>query len=137
MAIKVVLLVIALGTTILTCGSPLSVAVENHDDVPYLLRLVDDWLKKPIEFTRRAALDAGMDDPDKGAFAWAALAAGWSGGSLSPNPEHPVPPPPHLTGHAVNVGLTLLVAGLPMARQVGGMEDLVGDAVALLRRGGS
>ena len=120
----------------------LSLALRQRHQPPNaaetsLLRLVEDWLKKPIEFTRRAALDAGMDDPDKGVFAWAALAAGWSGGSLSPNPEHPVPPPPHLTGHAVNVGLTLLVAGLPLAKQVDGMEDLVGDAVALLRRGGS
>ncbi|WP_448956035.1 DUF6931 family protein [Labrys neptuniae] len=102
-----------------------------------LLRLVEDWLKKPMEATRRAALDAGMDDPNKGAFAWAALAAGWSGGSLSPNPEHPVPPPQHLTGHAVNVGLTLLIAGQPLAKQSEGMAELVGDAVALLRRGGS
>ncbi len=110
---------------------PLSGAEAN------LLGLVEDWLKKPMETTRRAALDAGMDDPGKGAFAWAALAAGWSGGNLSPNVEHPVPPPPHLTGHAVNAGLTLLVAGLPLAKQIGGMEELVGDAVALLRRGGS
>ncbi len=50
-----------------------------------LLRRAEEWLKKPMESTRRAALDGGMDDPNKGACAWAALAAGWSGGSLSPN----------------------------------------------------
>jgi hypothetical protein len=102
-----------------------------------LLQLVEEWLKKPTEATRRAALDSGMDDPLKGACAWAALAAGWSGGNLSPNAEQPVPPPQHLTGHAVNVGLTLLVASLPLAKQPEKMEELVGDAAALLRRGSS
>lgn len=102
-----------------------------------LLWLTEEWLKKPVEETRRAALDAGMDDPNKGAFAWAALAAGWSGGNLSPNAEKPVPPPQHLTGHAVNVGLTLLVAAQPLVKQTGRMEELTGDAVALLRRGGA
>lgn len=102
-----------------------------------LSRLVEEWLKKPVEETRRAALDGGMEDPLKGAWAWAALAAGWSGGNLSPNTEQPVPPPQHLTGHAVNVGLTLLVAGVPLPKQGSKMEELVGDAVALLRRGGS
>ena len=102
-----------------------------------LLQLVEDWLKKPVEATRRTALDAGMSDPGKGACAWAALAAGWSGGSLSPNAEQPVPPPQHLTGHAVNVGLTLLVASQPLAKQRGKMEDLVADAVAMLRHGGA
>ena len=120
----------------------LSLALRQQSQQPSgadvnLLRLVEDWLKKPVEATRRAALDGGMGDPRKGAFAWAALAAGWSGGNLSPNAEQPVPPPPHLTGHAVNVGLTLLVAGLPLAKQPDKMEELVGDAVALLRRGGS
>jgi hypothetical protein len=102
-----------------------------------LLRLAEEWLKKPIEATRRAALDGGMADPLKGACAWAALAAGWSGGNLSPNNEQPVPPPPHLTGHAVNVGLTLVAAGLPLGKQRDKMEELVGDAVTLLRRGTS
>ncbi|WP_413989659.1 DUF6931 family protein [Labrys okinawensis] len=100
-----------------------------------LLKLAEEWLKAPMEATRRAALDGGMEDPLKGACAWAALAAGWSGGNLSPNTEQPVPPPQHLTGHAVNVGLTLLVASLPLAKQPDKMEELVGDAVALLRRG--
>ncbi|RFB76356.1 DUF6931 family protein [Methylovirgula sp. 4M-Z18] len=102
-----------------------------------LLGLVEEWLKKPVEAARRAALDAGMNDPNKGACAWAALAAGWSGGNLSPSTEQPVPPPQHLTGQAVNVGLTLLVAGLPLAKQRDKMEEFVGDAVALLRHGAS
>jgi hypothetical protein len=99
-----------------------------------LLVLVEEWVRKPVETARRVALDAGMDDALKGACAWAALAVGWSGGNLSNNAEQAVPPPQHLTGHAVNVGLTLLVANLPLAKQRDKMEELVADAVALLRR---
>lgn len=99
-----------------------------------LLKLAEDWVKSPAEPARRAALDGGMQDPQKGAFAWAALAAGWSGGNLSASAEHPVPPPPHLTGHAVNVGLTLIAARLPMDQQQKTIESLVRDAIILLRR---
>jgi hypothetical protein len=99
-----------------------------------LLKLAEDWVKSPTETARRAALDGGMQDPQKGACAWAALAAGWSGGNLSSSAEHPVPPPAHLTGHAVKVGLTLLVARLPMDQQQKRIESLVRDAIILLRR---
>ena len=98
-----------------------------------MLKLAEDWVKTPTETARRNAMDAGMEDAQKGACAWAALAAGWSGGNLSGNAEQPVPPPAHLTGHAVKVGLTLVVARLPMVQQQKKIEDLVRDAVILLK----
>ena len=100
-----------------------------------LLKLAEEWVRSPTETARRAAMEAGMQDTSKGACAWAALAAGWCGGNLSDNAEQPVPPPAHLTGHAVKVGLTLVIARLPMAQQPKRMEELVRDAVALLKRG--
>jgi hypothetical protein len=100
-----------------------------------LLRLAEEWVKTPVEQARRAALDGGMGDPLKGACAWAALAAGWCGGNLSSSAEQPVPPPAHLTGHAAMVGMTLLVARYPMGQQVKKIEDLTGNAIALLKQG--
>lgn len=98
-----------------------------------LLKLAEDWVRTPTEAARRSAMDAGMEDAQKGACAWAALAAGWCGGNLSGNAEQPVPPPAHLTGHAVKVGLTLVIARLPMVQQQKKIEDLVRDAVILLK----
>ena len=98
-----------------------------------LLKLAEDWVKTPTEAARRSAMDAAMEDAQKGACAWAALAAGWCGGNLSGNAEQPVPPPAHLTGHAVKVGLTLVIARLPMVQQPKRIEDFVRDAVILLK----
>jgi hypothetical protein len=108
-------------------------AATGNDET--LLKLAEDWVRTPSEAARRAAMDAGMEDRQKGACAWAALAAGWSGGSLSPNHEQPVPPPAHLTGHAVKVGLTLVCIRHPLAQQPKIYEEFVKSAVSLLKRG--
>ena len=100
-----------------------------------LLKLAEDWVKAPTETARRAALDAGMADPGKGASAWAALAAGWSGGNMSSSVEQPVPPPAHLTGHAVKVGFSMLAAPLPLPQQYARIEEFVRDAVLILKTG--
>lgn len=100
-----------------------------------LLKLTEDWVKTPTEAARRAALDAGMADVEKGPSAWAALAAGWSGGNLSSNVEQPVPPPAHLTGHAVKIGFTLLAAQLPPAQQYAKLEEFVRNAILILKAG--
>lgn len=97
------------------------------------LELAEQWAKKPSEQARKAALDAGMKDPQS-ATAWAALAAGWSGGSLWSDATQAVPIPPHLAGHAAFVAMLLLVAGLPHTVHPKTREEIVADAVATLRR---
>ncbi|MGE4047687.1 MAG: hypothetical protein AB7F35_22700 [Acetobacteraceae bacterium] len=63
--------------------------------------LAEAWVRQRADATRRAAMDkaqqAGCTSPE----AWAAIAAFWSGDSMSPPEQPKVPPAPHLTGVAV------------------------------------
>lgn len=78
-------------------------------DVKLALQTAKQWVYQPTEEHRRvaqiAAEKVGYDQP----VSWAALAAFWSGGSITA-PEAPeVAPGPSLTGHAV-AGAILLAA---------------------------
>src|SRR6185312_15588877 len=64
-------------------------------------KLAEIWVRLRADATRRSAMDkaqqAGCTSPE----AWAAVAAFWSGDSMSPPDQPKVPPAPHLTGVAV------------------------------------
>lgn len=83
-----------------------------------LLEIAEAWVNEPEEERRLAANQAGMAAVKKGPAAWAALAAAWSGGSLTPEPQQPVPPPPYLTAQAVRAAvLTTLASAEPAKRR--------------------
>ena len=70
----------------------------------------EEWVRKPTDEHRRAAMKqaetTGFGSPE----AWAAVAAFWSGDSMAP-PEAPkVPPQPHFTGLAVAGSVALAAA---------------------------
>jgi hypothetical protein len=79
-----------------TAPSGVNPAVETK-----LRDAAEEWVRRPTDEHRRAAMKqaetAGFGSPE----AWAAVAAFWSGDSMAP-PEAPkVPPQPHFTGLAV------------------------------------
>lgn len=82
-------------------GGTLNSSDEN------LLNLAEVWVQTPVEKNRNAALKAVMASGFRTGSAWAAAAAGWSGGSMLESSDHPLPPPAHLTGQAVKMGLVL------------------------------
>ena len=67
------------------------------------------WVRNQTDESRRDAFDhaqqAGFGTPE----AWAAVAAFWSGDSMSPLGQPKTPPAPHLTGTAV-IGSVVLAA---------------------------
>jgi len=77
------------------------------EDDETLLRLAEAWVQNPSEKNRGAAFAAAMTSGFTTGPAWAAAAAGWSGGNIGNDPENPVPPPPHLTGQAVKSGFVI------------------------------
>ena len=109
-----------------------STALLPSDDA--ILKSAEEWVRSPNEPNRIAALAEGMADRDKRPAAWAAIAAGWSGGNISSDDKHPVPPPVHLTAHGVTVGLNLLVSPIVKQLQAEKIEEYISHAIRMLKQ---
>jgi hypothetical protein len=77
----------------------------------------EEWVRRPTDEHRRAAMKqaetAGFGSPE----AWAVVAAFWTGDSMAP-PEAPkVPPQPHFTGLAIAGSVALAAARGPASRR--------------------
>jgi hypothetical protein len=77
----------------LTADAPPAVAAA--------LQAAEDWVFKPVEENRRAAMVRAEASQFKSPASWAAVAAFWSGGSMAPPEAPPVMPPENLTATAV------------------------------------
>lgn len=95
-----------------------------------LLDIAEAWYNAPQEDNRKIALDAGMESVTSGPAAWVALAAGWSGGSLTAEPLQPVPPAPHLTAQAVRAAVLTSLAVVPVKQR---REQLAAAVQAVVR----
>lgn len=100
---------------------------QDHD----LLSMAEEWVREPEEERRYAALDAGMSTAVKTPGAWISLAAGWSGGSLTPSGMAPVVPPPFLTPRAVNAGILSAVARVPIKQRAAVISACVSMGVTM------
>ena len=87
-----------------------------------------DWVRRPGDDTSRrawaAAEQAGMDSPES----WCAVAAHWSGSSITPPGLEPVPPPPHLTAVAVLGALKLAAIRTPAAQHAATWQRFIAAA---------
>jgi len=68
------------------------------------------WVRTPEDDNRRAALSAANDSDRRKPTTWLAFAAGWSGGSLLPADQKPVPPPAGACAMAANTAIMMAVA---------------------------
>ncbi|WP_428649231.1 DUF6931 family protein [Roseibium sp.] len=83
-----------------------------------VLSLTEIWVRDGDEEARTAVREAAEAARKDSASAWIGLAAGWSGGSLSPNPDYRVEVPEDLTAKAVNAAVLFAVCGQePETRQ--------------------
>lgn len=82
-----------------------------------MMQLITAWVAEQDDDTRYAALEAGLRADVHGPGVWLALAAGWSGGSISGKGLPPVPPPVGATGQALNAGITSALARVPQDRR--------------------
>ena len=73
----------------------------------------ESWVFKPSEENRQTALTAGEQAGFGNASAFAAHAAAWSGGSITPPDFDPVEPADDLTGKAVHCAMELAIYGGP------------------------
>ncbi|WP_109317354.1 DUF6931 family protein [Pseudovibrio ascidiaceicola] len=80
---------------------------SNEDEIA--LKAAEDWVRKPDEDLRRAAMKIADDGGYRSAASLAAAAAGWSGGSMGSPEFDPAPPPENLTSIAVGSSIVLSV----------------------------
>lgn len=79
-----------------------------------MMGLITEWVADQGDDSRYAALDAGLRAESHGPGVWLALAAGWSGGSMSGKGLPPVPPPAGAAGQALNAGIASALARVPL-----------------------
>lgn len=77
-----------------------------------VLELAETWVREGDEEARLAVHAATEDMKGNSASLWIGRAAGWSGGSLSPNPDFRVDMPPHLTAIGVNAAMQIAIGTL-------------------------
>lgn len=101
------------------CSRHTASSSTNHEAEAAVRAAAEEWVRRQTDELRRAAMKeaekTGFDSPE----AWAAVAAFWSGDSMSP-PEAPkVPPQPHFPGLAVAGSVALAaVRGKAVRREV-------------------
>lgn len=98
-----------------------------------MLDLVAGWVAEPGDDTRYAALDAAMKVDVHGPGVWVALAAGWSGGSMSGRGLPPVAPPASATGQALNAGIHSALARVGVDKRRRMLDHYVSMAEALAK----
>ncbi len=89
---------------------------KNEDD-RQVLKLSETWVREGDEDARVAVHAAAEAAKKDSASVWIGLAAGWSGGSLSPSPEHRVDMPDDLTAKAVNTAVLIALGTLEPAKR--------------------
>lgn len=83
------------------------------------LEAAEQWVRRPDEANRRAAMAAAEKAGFRSTEAWAAVGAFWSGGSMAPEGQPAVPPAENLTGVAV-AGAVVLAAVRVTPEKAGG-----------------
>jgi len=90
----------------------------KNDNDRQVLELSETWVREGDEDARAAVHAAAEAAKADSAAVWIGFAAGWSGGSLSPNAEHRVDMPDDLTAKAVNAAVLIALGSLaPAERQ--------------------
>jgi hypothetical protein len=92
----------------------------------------EDWVREPEEERRRTALDLGSESDRSAPATWAALAAGWSGGSMTPSDQPAAPCPPHLTAKAVRAAVLTALARVPVKERSERMKTCLEEALRLV-----
>ena len=99
------------------------------------LGAAETWVREPDEERRRAALKVGMESDRRTPEPWLALAAGWSGGSMSPVEGSNVPPPGHLTASAARAAILIALARVGAKERGGRLSACVEGGLQLMDPG--
>ncbi len=116
------------------CARAVPAEVKNDDRLA--LEQAEAWVFKPTDETRRQAFAHAQAAEFGTPEAWAAVAAFWSGDSMAPAGQAPVPPAPNLAGTAVAGSVALAAVRTRPERRGERLERFLASA-AEIAGGGS
>jgi len=99
-----------------------------------LLAAAEAWIRQPDEERRAAALATAEAREDPSPSRFAAMAAGFCGGSLTPPELDEVPPPDDLSGKLVLNALKLILLANPPEELEAQQQALLGRGISIAQR---
>ena len=93
------------------------------------------WVREPSEERRLKALEVGTAGDSNDELTWLALAAGWAGGSLNPDPRAPVPVPQYMTPRAARIAILLSARQLKLTERTARMRIRIEEGIKLAETG--
>jgi hypothetical protein len=97
------------------------------------LLAAEDWVREPEDERRRAAMRVGMQGNRNVAATWLALAAAWSGGTMTAG-ENAVLCAPHLTARAVRIAVLTALARIGARDRASQIRACLEGAIRLADR---
>lgn len=101
---------------------------DNRAAEAKVRELAEEWVRRQTDAQRRAAMQAAEAAGMRGAEDWAAVAAFWSGDSMTPIDTPKVPPQPHFTGLAVAGSVALAAARGPATQRDARLQRFLASA---------
>lgn len=99
------------------------------------LNIAEAWVREPDAQHRKSADDFGKTADRDQPMSWLALAAAWSGGTISMGTALAVAPPPELTPHAARVAILLSARHLAPEERRTRLAGCVEDGARLAETG--
>jgi hypothetical protein len=113
------------------CRSIRRIIPSLRADEERMLEFAEAWVEEPGELRRRKALASGTMGDTKSPTTWAALAAGWSGGSVVPEDMGHIAADPEQTAKAVRAALLIALSRLQGEAKHSTMVLCCQDSIAL------
>lgn len=109
---------------------------ERRAGDSFVREAAEAWVRQRTDEARRKAMEAAQAAGPVSPEAWAGVGAFWSGGSMAPEGQPVVPPPPHLCGTAV-AGAVLLASVRGDASRQAQRLELILDSAHEIAEGGA
>jgi hypothetical protein len=104
-----------------------NLAVEEDEAI----RVAEDWVHEPEEDRRAAALEVGRSGSSKSPSTYLALAAGWSGRSMSLGHGETIPVAPHQTARVVRAAVLIAACRVSMAEKPDLLRRCLEDGIQI------
>ena len=93
------------------------------------------WVQEPSESRQRMALRIAADADKRLPGVWCAMAAGWSGGNISPIDDQPKAAEPQMTPKAVNAALAVALGQVDPLKRTELLRKVVAAGVTFAEGG--